>query len=254
MFEMAQTYLVYHSGKEPALKSPNEWAVEMDPFQAIIWFYHRGGLKMFDDILAKHDLAYVGATTMAGEHFWSRVPLNSVADVKGKKMRASGLAADMAALLGASVVTVPGGEIYSALERGVIDFCEFTSQTVNYGLGLHEVTKYIVNPTYSGGGSYDWFANRKAWNSLPADLRRIVVAAIHETGYIYYGKSRLETQIVNEKLRKHGMTFINWSEKDMDVVNKARIAALEKYAAASPAFAQILKSRMELLKDLGYKH
>lgn len=254
MFEMSQTFMVYFSGKEPALKAINEWAVMRDPLQAGIWYYQRGGLKLMDDILGKHGLTYLGATPLMGEHFWSKVPLRTVADVKGKKMRASGLAADMAATLGASVVTVPGGEVYSALERGVIDFCEFTTQTVNYGLGFHEVTKYIVFPSYSGGGSYDWFANRKAWNSLPDDLKKIFIVALNETSFLYYSKVKLETELVNEKLRKHGMTFITWSEKDMEVVEKARIAALEKYAAASSDFARVFKSRMELLRELGYKH
>ncbi len=253
MFEMSHNFMVYYSGKEPALKAVNEWAVMRHELQATIWYYKGGGMKMMDDVLAKHGLAFIGATPLMGEHFWSKVPLKSVADMKGKKMRASGLAADMAAILGSSVVTVPGGEIYSALERGVIDFCEMTTQTVNYGLGLHEVTKYIVTPTYSGGGTYDWFANRKAWDALPKDLKEIVTVALNETSYLYFLKARMETEIVNEKLRKHGMQFITWTEKDMDILEKARITAMDKYAAASPDFAKMYKSRMELLKTFGYK-
>jgi TRAP-type mannitol/chloroaromatic compound transport system substrate-binding protein len=164
------------------------------------------------------------------------------------------LAADSFAALGASIVTVPGGEIYQALERGVIDAAEFTFPTVNYGYGFHEVTKYLcVLPTYSGGGFYDWLASSKAWNKLPDDLKEIVKVAINETTLLYWLKVRLETQRVFKKLKEHGMVFIEWSAKDLSILEEKRLEAIEKYAASSPAFAKKYESMMKTLRDLGYE-
>jgi TRAP-type mannitol/chloroaromatic compound transport system substrate-binding protein len=123
---------------------------------------------------------------MEREHIWSRKPLKGVADLKGLKMRAAALAADSFAALGASIVTVPGGEIYQALERGVVDAAEYTWLTANFGLGMAEVTKYIVFPTFSGGGNYDWFANMDAWKKLPDDLKKIVEVAQQESTYLFW--------------------------------------------------------------------
>lgn len=250
VLEISDHYLVYWSGKDPALKTPNEWPYLRDAAQSSMWYYHFGGAELYRKILAKHGLYHLGYSAMEGEQFWSKKPLRGVADLKGLKMRAAGVAADMAAILGASVVVVPGGEVYAALERGVIDACEFTFPTVNYGLGLHEVTKYVILPTYSGGGSEDWFVNMKAWQALPDDLKRIVDVALKETSWMYFLKVRLETPIVFEKLKKHGITFITWSKEDMDKLEGARIAAMEKYSAASPEFKEIFDSRMKLLKIL----
>lgn len=253
VFEMSQHYLVYWSGKEPALKAAQEWPACSDPLQGLIWIYHGGGMEITNKILSKHGIRYIGATPMEREHIWSKKPVRGVADLKGLKMRAAGVAADSFALLGASVVTVPGGEIYGALERGVIDAAEFTFPTVNYAYGFHEVTKYIIMPTYSGGGWYDWLVNDKAWQELPDDLKKIVDVAINETTLLYWLKVRVETEVVLEKLKKHGMTFIYWSPEDMATLEKARYTIMEKYATASPGFAEKFKSMMELAAKLGYK-
>jgi TRAP-type mannitol/chloroaromatic compound transport system substrate-binding protein len=207
-----------------------------------------------NNILNRHGITYLGATPMEGEQIWSKKPIRGVEDLKGLKMRAAGLAADSFAALGASIVTVPGGEIYQALERGVIDAAEFTFPTVNYGYGFHEVTKYLcVLPTYSGGGFYDWLVSSKAWNKLPDDLKEIVKVAINETTLLYWLKVRLETQRVFKKLKEHGMVFIEWSAKDLSILEEKRLEAIEKYAASSPAFAKKYESMMKTLRDLGYE-
>jgi TRAP-type mannitol/chloroaromatic compound transport system substrate-binding protein len=170
-------------------------------------------------------------------------------------MRAAGVAAGSFSALGAAVVTVPGGEIYQALERGVIDAAEFTFPTVNYGYGFHEVTKYLcVLPTYSGGGFYDWIASSKAWKKLPDDLKEIVTASINETTLLYWLKVRLETQRVFKKLKEQGMEFIEWSPEDLATLEKKRLEVMQQYAASSPVFAKKYESMMKTLRELGYKN
>ncbi len=222
-----------------------------DPLQGMIWLYHGGGMEIQRKILKKHGITYLGATPMEGEQIWSKKPLYGINDLKGLKMRAAGLAADSFTALGASIVTVPGGEVYQALERGVIDAAEFTFPTVNYAYGFHEVTKYLcVLPTYSGGGFYDWIANSKAWQKLPDDLKKIVEAAINETTLLYWLKVRLETQRVMKKLKAHGMVFIEWSAEDLSKLEEKRLEVMGKYAAASPGFAEKFESMMKTLNDL----
>ena len=117
-------------------------------------------------------------TPLLGEQIWSKKEIKGVDDMKGMKLRAAGLAADSFARLGASVVAMPGEEVYQALQRGVIDGLEFTTMPVNYGLGLHEVAKFVSMPSYSGGGTSDWIVNQASWNKLPADLKPRMEAAL----------------------------------------------------------------------------
>jgi TRAP-type mannitol/chloroaromatic compound transport system substrate-binding protein len=253
VFEMSHHYLVYWSGKEPALKAANDWPAMVDPLQGMIWFNFGGGNEMTRKILEKHGLYYLGASPMEREHIWSRKPLKGVADLKGLKMRAAALAADSFAQLGASIVTVPGGEVYQALERGVVDAAEYTWLLANYGLGLAEVTKYIVFPTFSGGGNYDWFVNMDAWKKLPDDLKKIVEVAQQESTYLFWLQLRLETEKLMQVLQKKGITFITWSPEDMAKVEGARYQMMQKHAQTSPLYAEKFKSQMDFMHQMGYK-
>jgi len=247
--QISQHYLVYWSGKEPGLKSNQEWPVLADPLQGMIWIYQGGGKEALNKILDKHGLVYLGATPMEGEQIWSKKPIRGLADLKGLKMRSSGLAADTLTKFGVSVVTVPGGEIYQALERGVIDACEFTFPTVNYGYGFHEVTKYVTQ-TLWGGGFYDWIVSKKSWEELPDDLKTIVDVAIKEVTLEYWLKVRLETQKVLKKMKDANIEFIEWSPGDIAEFEKVRLEVMEEYAAKSPAFKERFESMMKTINTL----
>jgi TRAP-type mannitol/chloroaromatic compound transport system substrate-binding protein len=177
-----------------------------------------------------------------------------VEDLKGLKIRSAGLAANMLSELGASVVTISPGEVYQALERGVVDAAEFASIPINYTLGLHEVTKYIVFPGFSGAPCYDLIASMKAWEKLPDDLKEIVKVSMNECNLLYNYSHELKTRTLMEKLQNDGMIFIQWSDEDMAKLNPVRVKAWEKYAERSPEAKEVFESRMKTLKILGYKY
>jgi len=253
MLQMTIHYAVYWSGKVPELKFANEWPVHLTQFQTPIWFYNYDGLELTRKVYAKHGLYYLDPVPLYWEHIMSKKPLKGVEDLKGLKMRAAGLSADAFAALGASIVVLPGGEIYQALEKGVIDACEFTTPTANYALGLHEVAKYIILPTYSSNDNQDAIINMKAWEELPDDLKAIVEVAMKETNYLYFVRIQLETQRVMQKYKEEGVQFLTWSNEDMQKVYDARLKVTKKYAEKSPMCKEIFESRLRLLKELGYE-
>ncbi|MBM3492168.1 MAG: hypothetical protein FJX68_17350 [Alphaproteobacteria bacterium] len=251
--QMAVTYLVYFSGKEPALRAVNEWPALVDPLQGVTWFYAGGGAEIMRPILERHGMYFLGVSPLSGEHIWSKNPLPTVDALKGLKIRAAGLAADSFARMGAAVVNMSGVDVYQGLQRGTVDAAEFTTLPVNYEFGFAEVTKHVIFPSYSGGGTYDWAINKKAWDELPEDLKTIMHATLGQVGSQYFMKAILAERKVMDELKKKNMNFITWSEKDMKALELARIAVMrERYAKESEDFAKILKSRLELLQTLGY--
>lgn len=251
--DFSNTFLVYMSGKEPAMKSINEWPALVDPLQAVIWTYHGGGLPIMREITAGHGIFYLGASPVTGEHIWSKKPLKSLADLKGLKMRASGLAADSFRKHGAAVVTMPGEELYQGLQRGIVDAAEFTTAAVNYGMGLHEVTKYMVFPTYSGGGSYDWIVNKKKWDETPPDLQKILNITLSDISYQFWLKTLADERRVVNELKAKGMQFIIWPDADLKEMEKGRIEIMrDVYAKDSALFAKKLESQLKFLAQLGY--
>lgn len=252
--DMGHTYLVYYSGKEPALKAVGEWPAEVHPLQGVTWFYEGGGAELMRKIVSKHNMHFLGVTPLLGEQIWSKKEIKGVADMKGMKLRAAGLAADSFARLGVSVVAMPGEEIYQALQRGVIDGFEFTTMPVNYGLGLHEVAKFVSMPSFSGGGTSDWIVNQASWNKLPADLKPKMEAALKKASEEFHRSAVAEEKELTEKLAKGGVTLVRWPEAEMRKMEESRLAVMkEKYAAESPAYAEKLASQLKHLQKLGYQ-
>jgi TRAP-type mannitol/chloroaromatic compound transport system substrate-binding protein len=90
-------------------------------------------------------------------------------------MRIPGLGGKVVARAGATVITMPAGEIYSALERGVLDTSEFIAPHDDMKLGLHQTARYYYYPGWhQPGTTLEFGFNKRAYEALPVDLRRIL--------------------------------------------------------------------------------
>ena len=125
---------------------------------------------------------------------------------------------------------------------------------VNYGLGLHEVAKFVSMPSFSGGGTSDWIVNQASWNKLPADLKPKMEAALKKASEEFHRSAVAEEKELTEKLAKGGVTLVRWPEAEMRKMEESRLAVMkEKYAAESPAYAEKLASQLKHLQKLGYQ-
>jgi TRAP-type mannitol/chloroaromatic compound transport system substrate-binding protein len=143
------------------------------------WLYHGGGLELWEEVYKPFDLVPLpcGNTgvQMTG---WFRKPIEKVEDFKGLKMRIPGLAGKVYAALGVDVKLLPGGEIFPALERGVIDAAEFIGPYQDRRMGLHKAAKYYYTTGWHETATVSEFIiNAKAWAGLPDDLKEIVRTA-----------------------------------------------------------------------------
>ena len=106
---------------------------------------------------------------------WFKKPIEKVDDLKGLNMRIPGLAGRVYAQLGVDVKLLPAGEIFPALERGVIDAAEFVGPYQDRRLGLHKAAKYLYTTGWHESSTVtELIVNKAAWNSLPPDLQEIV--------------------------------------------------------------------------------
>jgi TRAP-type C4-dicarboxylate transport system substrate-binding protein len=110
---------------------------------------------------------------------WSKFPVNTLADIKGKKIRIFAKAqADYMTALGATAVSIPIADVYSALERGVIDGC-VTGPEIAAGFKYHEVVQYVTDLMLGPGAGYV-VVSEKAWRGLPPDIRKEFEALLPE--------------------------------------------------------------------------
>lgn len=143
------------------------------------WLYHGGGLELWHELYADRGLiAFPMGNTGVQMTGWFREPITAVSDFDGLTMRIPGLAGKVYAALGVNVRLLPGGEIFPALERGVIDAAEFVGPYQDRRLGLHQAAKhYYTTGWHEPNNVTELLINRQAWESLPEDLQAIVRTA-----------------------------------------------------------------------------
>jgi len=125
---------------------------------------------------------------------WFRKKLNTTADLKGLKMRIPGLGGKVYAKLGTAVVLLPPGDIYTALERGVIDAAEWVGPYEDMKMGFHQIARYYYYPGWHEPGTTGEIVfNKKAYEALPVEFRRMLdycTQALNTTGFMeYYTKN-----------------------------------------------------------------
>lgn len=143
------------------------------------WLYHGGGLELWQEAYEPFDLIPTAAgnsgVQMAG---WFNKAIDSVSDLKGLKMRIPGLGGEVLRRAGGTPVSLPGGEIFTALKTGAIDATEWVGPYNDLAFGFYKAAKYYYYPGWhEPGTTIECFINKTAFNSLPTELQSIVKIA-----------------------------------------------------------------------------
>ena len=144
-----------------------------------VWFNYGGGADLFNKMMGEgyNALTFPGALSPLPPEVWahSKVPINSMADATGLSMRAIGDGAAILGRIGVAVVTITGGEIYEAMQTGVIDAFEYSTPALNWHMKFQELAKYVIfSETRNPSDPQCFFVNKKSWNALPDDLKQLV--------------------------------------------------------------------------------
>lgn len=147
------------------------------------WLYFGGGMELWREVYAPYGLLpFDAGNTTVQTAGWFNKEINSVADLKGLKMRIPGLGGEVLRRLGVTVQNIPGGELFQALNDGTIDATEWVGPYNDLAFGLHKAAKYCYYPGWHEPGSVlECMVNKQAFDELPEDLQAIVEAACRVT-------------------------------------------------------------------------
>ena len=181
--EVGHDWPGYWKGKNEAFNAFASVPFGLDKEGYNIWLYERGGAEMMDELYGRYDMkAFPCGNVGQGLGLFSNKRATKMEDFKGLRVRTPGWYMDILTKLGASVSPLPGGEIYLALERGVIDAAEFSSPAITYPMGFDQITDYVIEPgVHQPSCQCGLFINEDAWNKLPRDLQEIVKICAKET-------------------------------------------------------------------------
>ena len=174
--EAFQAASLFWAAKEPAAPWFTNVPFGLNAAGMAAWCLPGDGLKLWEEAYAPFNLLpRPGMSTgpqMAG---WFRKKINTLADFKGLKMRIPGLGGQVVDRAGGTAVLMPGGEVFTALERGVIDASEWSGPYDDMKLGLHNTARYYYYPGWhEPGATLEFVFNKKAYETLPVDLQRML--------------------------------------------------------------------------------
>ncbi|MFZ7319616.1 TRAP transporter substrate-binding protein DctP [Comamonas jiangduensis] len=252
-FEMMKTFDGYEAGKIPSLAFTSTIPFgfpESDQYEA--WFYERGGLELARQAYAAAGMFYVAPTVYGQEPLHSKVAIRKMSDLQGKKGRFVGLASSVMGAMGVAVTTMPTGEVYSALDKGVVDFADRGDLLSNFESGLAEVAKYVILPGFhQPTTATSYVANKGAYDKLPAEFKSALAVAAREVSGAFRQHLLVNDAVALGKYKAKGCEIIYMPA---DEIKAARPKALEAWKAATKGDAlatKILDSQSTFMKDLG---
>ncbi|WP_407050433.1 TRAP transporter substrate-binding protein [Methyloraptor flagellatus] len=180
--EMAHTASLYWAGKLPAAPLYTTAPFGLTPLEHLTWVDQAGGQGLWDRLYApfgiKPFMAGNTGFSMAG---WYRRELRGLDDLKGLKIRIVGLGGEVMRRLGATPVALPAGEVFPAMQSGIVDAAELLAPYSDLAVGLHRVTKLYYGPGFNKpNGTGEALVSLKAYDALPADLKAIVATACRD--------------------------------------------------------------------------
>lgn len=177
--EMGHSGAYYWRGKHPATQFFSAVPFGLNAIEMNAWLHFGGGLKLWRKLYDDFNIYPLdGGNTGVQMGGWYNSTIDTVADLKGLKMRIPGLGGEVFKRAGGIPVTLPGGEIFTSLKTGAIDATEWVGPYNDLAFGLHKAAKYYYYPGWhEPGPALELSVNKQAWQALPNDLKMIVDTA-----------------------------------------------------------------------------
>ncbi len=209
------------------------------------WIYDGGGMQLWREWrMEKFGVVALPCGAHSDEiHMHSRKPVRTLEDLKGLKLRTTGAWAEIASTLGASTVILAGGEVYPALERGVVDAIEWATPGINYPLGFHKIAKYIIMPgVHQPAATLECVFDKDTWAKLDDRAKMMLETAARKTTLESWMKLNADDVGALATLKSEGAEFVNVDQSYIDGVRKASREWEDKYAKSEGGwFAKVLE-------------
>src|SRR5918994_6184028 len=249
--EMGHTWMGYDWGADPTTVLFGGYAGSFNSEYMLHWLYEAGGAEMQRQYREeKAGIVSMPLFIRTAEVFLhSRKRVKTLEDLKGLKLRTAGAWLDMSKDLGASPVTTPGGEIYPALERGVIDAVEWGTLWENISPGFWKVAKYLIIPgVHQPTAPFELCINKGVWDKLSANDKQLIELTAKLVTFETFTRIGQEDAKALEFFRKSGNEIVELDPEVQYAVRERGHAWADKTKAGNAWFEKTLQSQREFEK------
>jgi len=243
--QMGHSASYYYTGLNPALAFDCTVPFGLTARQFNAWFYHGEGKDLTRQMFADFNVINLpGGNTGTQMGGWFRRQVGSLTDLRGIKMRIPGFGGEVMAEMGVSVQVLAGGEIYPALERGVIDAAEWVGPYDDEKLGFHQVaSNYYYPGWWEPGPNLAFYINKDAWEKLPSTYKAALEVAAAEVNVSMIASYDAKNPAAMQSLtQEHGVTMRPFAEDIMTRAKEVTQDILSAEAASDPAYRRIWDS------------
>jgi len=214
----------------------------------LAWYYNGGGQELFTDVVQRklklNVVSFFHMPMWNQPLGWFKDEIKSPDDFKGMKFRTVGLATGIYEGLGASVISVAGSQVASALDRGTIDAAEFNNTTSDTVYGLPDARKILMARSYHQPSEIlEISINKGRWDALPKDLQAIVKYSTWAASASGEWKQMDKNSTDYAKLLARGIKIIKTPQSVLDAQLKAWDGVIAKESKDNPEFVKILDSQ-----------
>jgi TRAP-type mannitol/chloroaromatic compound transport system substrate-binding protein len=241
--------LAYHYGKSNAIALWGSGpAFGMDANMLLAWHKYGGGKELLQKVyqsIGANVQSYVYGPMPSQPLGWFKKPITKPEDLKGIKFRTVGISIDVFQGMGAAVNALPGGEIVSAMDRGLLDAAEFNNASSDRVLGFPDVSKVCMLQSYhQNAEQFEIMFNKTKFDALPAKMKAILDSAAEAASADMSWKAidRYSKDYV-EMRTKQGVKFYKTPDSVLQKQLEVYDQVVDKKAAESPIFKEILDSQ-----------
>ncbi len=250
-YQMGHTTSYFYIGKDINLVwfTTVPWGMTKDEQYA--WFYYGNGMKYMQEEYAKFNLlAFPGGNTGVQMGGWFRKEIKTVDDLKGLKMRIPGFAGKVMARLGVSVTNIPGGELYTSLDRGTIDALEWVGPGLDIKMGFYKVAPYYYTGWHEPGAEALFYVNKKAFEKLPKDYQVMLKTAMQAVAADMFTENFYDSAIAWSKMKSEypNIKVKTFPKPMLEAMKKATDDLLNEYASKDAKFKEIWEDQKAFQK------
>lgn len=243
--EMGHSASYYWRGKVAASQFFTAVPFGMNTQETNAWLYYGGGQELWDELYAKHNLkpfAVGNTTTQPGG--WFKKEINSLEDLQGVKLRLPGLAGEAMNRIGVTTVTIPGGEIFTAMQTGALDAADWVSPYNDLAFGLHQVAEYYYTSAWNEPSAIlEGTVNLDAWNALPDDLKAVVEEAARASNLSMISEFTFRNaQALDTLVNEHDVKLRSFPEDVMQALYESSIEVIREQTESDPESKKIYDS------------
>lgn len=254
--ELGHSAAYYWRGKTSAASFFTAVPFGLNAQEMNAWLYNGGGLELWQKAYADFGVLPLpcGNTgvQMAG---WFNREINSLSDLRGLKMRIPGFGGEVMSRAGVTTVSIPGSEMFTALQTGVIDATEWVSPYNDLAFGLHQAARYYYYPGWQEPCAVlELTINQRAYEQLPADLQAVVRAAARATNQVMHDEYTLRNaEALDTLVNQHQVQLRKLPDDVLARLRELSADVLEETASRSDLNREIWDSMEAFRKKVWAK-